>query len=110
MPPIYSLYISLLIAALLVTILLFFLVLKYSASGLVQIYMLFILLSSGMEAVVLLSLYSPDLAWAVWWHGNVRFALLGLIAPLTFLFVSVMLEPSRSLFRNFPWWLLPSRF
>jgi len=107
MPLIYSLYVGLLIATLFVSVLVFFLALKYRTSGFVQAYIIFVFLSCGMETVVLLSLYSPDAARAVWWHGNVRFALLGLIMPLTFLFVTVLLEPSRGLFRNSPWWLLP---
>lgn len=107
MPPIYSLYVGLLIATLFVSVLLYVLAYKYRVSGVVQAYMLIVLLGCGMDAVVLLSLYSPDAAWAVWWHGNVRFALLGLIAPLAFLFFSMLLEPSRSLFSNFSWWLLP---
>jgi signal transduction histidine kinase len=107
MPPIYSLYIGLLIATLFVSVLLFFLALKYRASGVVQAYLLIVFLGCGIETVVLLSLYSPNAAWAVWWHGNLRFTMLGLISPLAFLFVSVLLEPSRGLFRNSPWWLLP---
>jgi PAS domain S-box-containing protein len=107
MPPIYSLYVGLLISALLVSVLLFFLTLKHRASGVVQAYLIFVFLSCGIETASLLSLYSPDAAWATWWHGNLRFAILGLIMPLTFLFVSLLLEPSKGLLGNYPWWLFP---
>ncbi len=107
MPPIYSLYVGLLIASLLISVLLFFLILKHCASGAVQAYLVFVFLSSGVGMVTLFSMYSQDVTWAVWWHGNLRFAMLGLITPLTFVFTSVLLEPAKGLFKSAPWWLFP---
>jgi PAS domain S-box-containing protein len=88
----YTLYIGFLIATILLTGLLSVVTLKYRRSGVARAYLGMLVISALTALAMLLSMFSPNAAWAVWWHGNFRLALNAFLVPMGFWFIYAFVQ------------------
>lgn len=93
---IYTLYTSFLIASLLLEILLIIFSLRYRSNRVVQAFWAMALVSISIQLSTLLSMYSPNATWSVWWHGNVRLAAYAFLLPVSLWFIHAFIQQTTS--------------
>ncbi len=103
---IYSLYTHLLFTSLIFSLLLVILTFKHRKNKITQGILGIVTIAMGVQGSMLFSMFSSNLAWAAWWHGNIRLGVYAFIPLAGYAFTDHFINPQGKTITRQTAWIL----